>query len=134
MDADRIGLRQFFMELPKMESHYCRVSLSKKYLEPIWQSKAALYRNYVEYCKDKSIKALSLKTFHEEFALNNLGLYYPKKDQCDLCVSYKAGNVDEQVFNSHISRKDRARWISNQSFFVQCLRHQKFITKKNGGS
>ena len=92
-----------------MESHYCRVSSSKKYLEPIWPSKAALYRNYVEYCKDKSIKALSLKTFHEEFALNNLGLYYPKKDQCDLCVSYKAGNVDEQVFNSHISRKDRAR-------------------------
>lgn len=108
-EADKILLRNFLLELPKMESHYCRASSSKKYLEPIWQSKTALYRSYVEYCKDKNVKSLSIKTFHEEFALNNLSLYFPKKDQCDLCVSHKAGNVDDQIYQEHIIKKNRAR-------------------------
>lgn len=108
-ESDRSVLRNFFMELPKMESHYCRVSSTKNYLEPIWQSKAALYRSYIQYCDDKSVKCLSMKTFHEEFASNNLSLYSPKKDQCDLCVSYKAGNKDEQLYNQHIIKKNRAR-------------------------
>ncbi|XP_050316178.1 uncharacterized protein LOC126750573 [Anthonomus grandis grandis] len=108
-ESEKIGLKNFFMELPKMESHYCRALPSKKYLEPIWQTKAALYRSYIEYCKTRSIKPLSIKTFHEEFALDNLSLYAPKKDQCDLCVSYRAGNGDEQIYNQHVSRKNRAR-------------------------
>ncbi|KAG8305654.1 hypothetical protein J6590_065574 [Homalodisca vitripennis] len=29
-----------------MESHYCRASTSLQYLEPMWESKAQLYREY----------------------------------------------------------------------------------------
>lgn len=70
-ESNKIALRNFFMELPKMESHYCRISSSKKYLEPIWQSKAALFRTYLYYCKGKGVKPLFIKTFHEEFASIN---------------------------------------------------------------
>ncbi|VEN46706.1 unnamed protein product, partial [Callosobruchus maculatus] len=42
-------LKKFFMELPKMPSHYCRSSTSKMYLEPVFQSKMDVYREYAKY-------------------------------------------------------------------------------------
>ena len=50
------GLQQFFSLLPKMESHYWRASSSKLNLEPIWQSKSALYKEYAKYCKDSDLQ------------------------------------------------------------------------------
>lgn len=34
------NLRSFLTELPKMESHYCRASSTKQYLEQNWVSKS----------------------------------------------------------------------------------------------
>lgn len=33
-------VEMFFNKLPKLESHYCRKSTSKRYLEPLVQSKS----------------------------------------------------------------------------------------------
>jgi len=38
----------FLNSLPKMESHYCRSTTSKLYLEPVRQSHSELYREYCE--------------------------------------------------------------------------------------
>ncbi|KAL6486948.1 hypothetical protein MHYP_G00035740 [Metynnis hypsauchen] len=38
----------------------------------------------------------------------NLALYHPKKDQCDYCGSYKAGHVEEEVWQNHWLKKDEA--------------------------
>lgn len=38
----------FLNSLPIMESHYCRSTTSKLYLEPVWQSHSELYREYCE--------------------------------------------------------------------------------------
>lgn len=32
----------------------------------------------------------------------NLGLYKPKKDQCDLCYAYKNKNIEEEVYQAHL--------------------------------
>lgn len=45
--SDRILLlNTFFDLLPKLESHYCRASTSKLYLESVWLTKTSLYNFY----------------------------------------------------------------------------------------
>ncbi|WAR05507.1 hypothetical protein MAR_020876 [Mya arenaria] len=105
---------------PKMESHFCRSSSCKMYLEPTFDSKAEVYteysphstarqkstRNmyleptfdskakvYTEYVADserQNIPHASQTLFKTVFEKMNFGLYWPKKGLCDLCCTYKA--------------------------------------------
>lgn len=103
-------LHEFFETLPKLESHYCRTSTAKLYLEPIWNSKAHLYKVYKnDYCKTRNEKSVSIATFHKEFDKKRLSLYKPKKDLCDCCVAYQTGNLTEEKYNEHITLKNEAR-------------------------
>lgn len=102
--------RTFLLQLPKMPSHYARSSSSKSYLEPLYQSYADLYRVYITYCKENDIKeVLGNGRFRMLFQEMNLGLFQPKKDQCDLCVSQKLNAVSLDIYEKHIAQKDRAR-------------------------
>ncbi|KAK9891109.1 hypothetical protein WA026_013428, partial [Henosepilachna vigintioctopunctata] len=42
-----IELQEWLNSLAKVESHYCRVSSDKLYLEPVWDSMSDFYRKYV---------------------------------------------------------------------------------------
>lgn len=108
---ERKLVTDFFNNLPKLESHYCRKDTNKLYLEPQWQSKAQLFREYQLYSKSEGKEHLvaSSFTFHEVFEAHNLGLFSPKKDQCDLCCGYQQGNVSEPEHVAHITRKNAAR-------------------------
>lgn len=89
-------LQLFLKDLPKLESHYCRASTSKLYLEPMWKSKRSLYDVYAhEWCSEKNVKPLSIFTLEKYFAKLNLSLYIPKKDQCEICAEHEAGNLDD---------------------------------------
>ena len=35
----------------------------------------------------------------------NISFFVPKKDQCDTCVAYAAGNIPEDEYNDHNSLK-----------------------------
>lgn len=102
-------LESFLNSIPNVESHYCRSSSKKRYLEPIWKSKTQLYRFYVEECGRKGINALSDTSFSNSFSDLNYSLYIPKKDQCDLCLGYKTKNIDQPVYDEHLKRKVAAR-------------------------
>lgn len=104
------NLKYFFDSLPKLESHYCRASSQRLYLEPLWQSKLSLYNEYVKFCQEKkSIAPLSTKVFYEQFNENKLSLFRPRKDQCDVCISHKSGNITDDEYSAHIDKKNRAR-------------------------
>lgn len=104
-------IQQFFDSLPKLESHYCRKDSQKLYLEPQWQSKAELFRLYESFCESKGKLHLrpSIFNFYAVFDDSNIGLFQPKKDQCDICCSFKQGNLDQETYNAHIERKNEAR-------------------------
>lgn len=104
-------LREFFQSLPKLESHYCRKSSSKLYLEPYWQSKSSLFNEYLKYTNDQNKSHLSASryTFWEVFESLNLSLFHPKKDQCDTCCGHKAGNVSDTDYQLHLIRKTEAQ-------------------------
>lgn len=38
-----------------------------------------------------------------------MSIYSPRKDQCDLCCSYKESHVSEEDYAFHIAMKNRAR-------------------------
>ena len=103
----RESVRKFLGDLPKLPSHYCRATTSKEYLEPHFQSVAEVYRVYKEEQVGHDVP--SRQVFAEEFRNMNLGLFMPKKDQCDKCSAYKVGNLPQQDYDEHILRKEEAR-------------------------
>ena len=98
-----------------MKSHYCRANTQKKYLIPEWRSKRLLYDFYVnDWCKTRNVHALSICNFHKETDLQNLGLCYPKKDQCAICALFKSDILPtlKRAHISHLehqSKKEEAR-------------------------
>ncbi|KAK5640008.1 hypothetical protein RI129_010819 [Pyrocoelia pectoralis] len=102
-------LQEFFRDLPKMESHYCRSRTSKLYLEPRWTSKSELYKLYKSYCENLKTRSLSTASLSYVFDELNLSLFKPKKDECDVCVSYRSKNISEEVYVFHEIKKNEAR-------------------------
>lgn len=103
-------LKEFLLSLPTIESHYCRKSSTKLYLEPVWTSKSCIYEHYrTIWCREKNIEPLSQCSFYKTFEDLNLALFQPKKDQCDLCRAYSMKHISEEVYQSHIKRKDDAQ-------------------------
>ncbi|CAH1113859.1 unnamed protein product [Psylliodes chrysocephalus] len=110
----KLSLTIFFSELSKVESHYCRSSSDKLYLEPNWKPKASLFQFYKRWCQEKQIATSSIASFCHVFEKMNLSLFRPKKDECDKCVAYRNGNLPDDVFNLHQEKKIEARDEKNQ--------------------
>lgn len=102
-----IGL--FLNSLPKMESHYCRASTTKLFLEPVWNSHAAVYQEYAVQCSKKGVAVMSRKIFTDVFNGMNLSLFSPKKDQCDVCAMHSVGNLTDVAYSEHCQKKEKAR-------------------------
>lgn len=108
-DVKSRSVEEFFRSLPKMESHYCRASTQKLYLEPVWESKVALFKEYKQnFCVDNSSSA-SWSVFSRVMYKLNIDLYQPKKDQCETCIKHKLGTVSDEEFKIHQNKKDKSR-------------------------
>lgn len=108
--AKHNSLKEFLLSLPTVESHYCRKSSTKLYLEPLWASKSGIYDHYSTiWCKEKDIIPLSKCSFHKTFEDLNLAIYQAKKDQCDTCRAYSLKRISDEVYQSHILKKDEAQ-------------------------
>ena len=90
-----------------MPSHYCRAETNKVYLEPIFESIAHLYREYRRFCTEGNLPIGSITIMKQHIAISNLAIYKPRKDQCDTCTAYNAGNVDENEYQEHIKKKKK---------------------------
>lgn len=127
-------VKTFLLNLPKVPSHYCRSSSSKLYLEPIFKSISHLHSQYQQACSDKNIRPLSRQVFTEKFNDLNLSLFHPKKDQCDTCCAFKAGNIEAAVWEKHCMKKDDAReekqkdkQLANTNCLVTCMDLQSLL-------
>ena len=41
--------------------------------------------------------------------MQNIAIYNPKKDQCNVCLEHKYGTVSEQDFREHEKRKEESK-------------------------
>lgn len=111
-------LENWFDQLPKIPSHYARADTNKEYIEDnILKNKSQLYKRYVECYEGKP---LSTFVFDEIFQRKNLGIFQPRKDQCDVCCSFNTGNINQEDYEAHILSKDRAR-IEKQTDKIEAL-------------
>lgn len=109
-EEQKQNLNTFFETLPKLESHYCRKSTTKLYLEPHFKTKSEIYSIYKDdWCVKNNIRPLSIAAFSNTFEEMNLSLFSPKKDECDVCVGFRTKNIDESVYNEHVLKKEEAR-------------------------
>ena len=105
----RLFLQEFFQRLPKMPAHYCRKDTSKLYLEASFKSAADVYREYKRMCTEQSRPIMSMTIFTEQLKAENIAIFTPRKDQCDLCCEYAQGNATEDIYNKHRARKEAAQ-------------------------
>ncbi|XP_047143996.1 uncharacterized protein LOC105844486 isoform X2 [Hydra vulgaris] len=100
---------KWFDKLPKMESHYCRKRTKRLYLEGPFESKQQLYSLYVQEAKHVKYTPVSRACFNKFMKSKKFSIFKPRKDQCDLCCSYKTNQVTENEYQEHILNKDLAR-------------------------
>lgn len=92
-----------------MPSHYCRSTSSKLYLEPVFQSISHVHSVYCRAAEEQNLRPFSRQIFTDEFHRLNIGLYQPKKDQCNTCCAFKAGNLSDEEWQHHLLQKEEAR-------------------------
>ncbi|RZF34042.1 hypothetical protein LSTR_LSTR013751 [Laodelphax striatellus] len=67
--------REWLEMLPKLPSHYARKDTNKLYLEPIWESKSSLYREYQKHSLENNKPCASLALFSDIFEEMNLSIF-----------------------------------------------------------
>lgn len=104
----------FINSLPRIESHYLRAQTTREFICSD-KSLADLYRDYKALRENQGLLFASASTFNRIFNTDfNISFFIPKKDQCDLCESYK--NSDEEgkqklheKYDQHLKEKTLAR-------------------------
>jgi hypothetical protein len=99
--------------LPKVPSHYCRATTSRMYVESTFRSISHMYSIYSEYAKKRGEKPLCRQLFANVLEDKKVSIHIPRKDQCDLCCSHKAGITAPDDYEEHIIKKDEARIAKN---------------------
>lgn len=101
-----------------MESHYCRNSSSKHYLEPDWKSKSQLYDFYKKFCVThrNNERPLSVATFHHMFSDLNLSLFFAEKTNVT-CVFPIKQRISKKKFTSAEKRRSEDGKRSGQKLF-----------------
>ncbi|CAG9763604.1 unnamed protein product [Ceutorhynchus assimilis] len=102
-------LKSFLDNLPKLPSHYCRKETKKLYLQETFGSFSELHKLYQQHCDSSNQKGLSRNTLMKYVKEKNIGIFSPRKDQCDLCVEYQAGNLEQETWEKHRQDKERAQ-------------------------
>lgn len=115
-------LQKFLDELPKMESHYCRKDTKKLYFESDFSTYQEIYQLYVAECdskKENGNMKLSYPIFAELLKESNYSIFKPRKDQCDMCMSHKAGNLSDEDYKKHRQQ-------------IKKMREEKYNDLQNG--
>ncbi|KAK6168697.1 hypothetical protein SNE40_019885 [Patella caerulea] len=92
-----------------MEFHYFRLSSKQQYLEPLFNSFTYLVTAFKCYCIERGVPAASYNPIKEIFNELNLEIFSPKKDLCNRLCRYQAGNISQEDYDLHITRKEAAR-------------------------
>ncbi|CAG9838458.1 unnamed protein product [Diabrotica balteata] len=101
-------VKEHIESFPTMESHYCRKSSNRLYLDPNL-SISKMFELYMEQCKRRDEAHVTEITYRRIFGKHyNMSFFNPKKDQCAICNQYKNKNINEEDYKQHLQRRDEA--------------------------
>lgn len=138
------GVRSHISSIPTIESHYTRAHSEKVYIEGS-KTIAQLHRDYKAQCESEGRPYANLTMYRQIFNYEfNIAFFIPKKDQCQICVSYhNSSDIEKQSleaeYNSHIEEKNLSREEKNKDknrisplFQVACYDLQASLPTPNG--
>lgn len=106
------GIKEHINSIPRIESHYCRASTSREYVEG-GLSIAQLHRDYVTKCRTENVAHADYQIYYNIFTKEyNISFWSPKKDQCEDCAAYNNAEDKEPLktkYDSHLEEKDLVR-------------------------
>ena len=116
------NVRQHIRSFPKIESHYCRSTTRKEYLDANLniQKMYELYEIKCDKDGNEKVRASMYRSiFVNEF---NLDFHVPKKDRCDACEEVKTANKNGIVLSqervleheTHIIETTQMRNLRNE--------------------
>ncbi|CAK1602117.1 unnamed protein product [Parnassius mnemosyne] len=106
------SVRDHINSVPRIESHYTRANTTREFIDGGLTVKE-LHRNYVS--SRGTMPSATFDTYYRIFNTEfNLSFFVPKKDQCDLCESYKNAVGKDQLklkeaYEEHLKQKDLSR-------------------------
>jgi len=103
--AKRNKAKELLESIPKVESHYCRATSDRLYVEPCYKKFADLFKAYTRFCRDSNVDPLTRLVLLKMFRNMNMSIYHPNKDQCDICTEHTVGNLDDESYQKHIGMK-----------------------------
>ena len=121
---------------PKQESHYCRASTARKYLD----ASLSVQKMYELYCEDYDVPPVKLHKYREIFNTEfNLGFQLPRNDRCDRCEEFKMNQNpsedDSTKFAEHANYKllskanrDSDRSVIDNNHAIICIDLQNVLT------
>lgn len=127
-DVERV--KRHIEKFPVMESHYCRKTSKRLYLDSKL-SICKMHDLYATECKIDNVVPVSSATYRRVFCTNyNYSFYKPKKDQCSTCTRFELAtpqnkNDLQQEYEGHKKRitdalnekaKDKERCKNDSNF------------------
>lgn len=112
--ASKDYVRLHISQLPRVESHYCRIDTKKEYLEGTMNLNR-LYLLYTEFCIEKQIEPVKIHIYRNIFNTEfNIEFLKPKKDRCDVCEEYRLrkNNINDNerdTFERHLHGKQTSK-------------------------
>src|SRR6478609_3846474 len=91
----------------------CRATCSKQYADSTFRSYLHMHSVYSKHVLKNGEQPVSRQIFTEVLKENKIDIHSPRKDQCDICVSYKCQAVSQAEYDLHIVKKDEARLANN---------------------
>lgn len=88
--SEEVGarVRDYIMSFPKVESHYCRATTNRQYLEPNLNI-VKIYKMYTAYCEENKENPVPLSMYRHIFVTQfNSGFHARKSDRCNVCEKY----------------------------------------------
>lgn len=112
----RARVRDHIMSFPKVESHYCRATTNRQYLEPNLNL-VKMYNMYTAHCEENNENPVPLSMYRHIFVTQfNLDFHARKSDRCDVCEEYRVASAQKIVsqekqllYETHVKEKDAMR-------------------------
>lgn len=91
-------IKKHIESFPTKESHYCRKSTGKKYLDSLLSIRK-LYELFVTECEEESLENIPNEGVYRHIFCTeyNLDFHRPKKDQCLICSRYESSKGEAKA-------------------------------------
>lgn len=115
-EEKRDMIKDHINSFPAVESHYCRSTTSRKYLDSNL-SLVKMYALYKEKCLTENLEPVKLSMYRHIFVTEfNIDFHKRKSDRCDVCEEYRMGESQNTLseefrlsYEKHVKDKQAMR-------------------------